>query len=380
MNEGAGAHRGAGAAAVLEEHAGAGFRTPTTTRGAYGWIEAVLRRFEYRVKLPAQTARRCWRICNARAAGRAQVNTAGVARWSRASHWSRATAPRNTPSRPLQRGRRGLLAEVDRAMGTLSGPPRACVLRRQRCLRRRTLPAAWLDLGGHLYNLRASAGYRAQRVIADKTPGDPGRHGGVRRRPRPRVGRASSTASTACTRAIKTAPRARITSTRWTASRQAGGGHRADDLERRTCARDRADAPAVPVRDRGFPRRQRQRRYVNHAVARMLDRSCASSSPQPPRHSNDWRLAETKNGAVVRKESATCTSRSATLRASTPTAAVPQPVPELPPTVSVRHRQARPEQTRTHQARVPPEDAMTSWTSWRACPEANRQLRGGHHA
>ena len=51
-----------------------------------------------------------------------------------------------------------LLAEVDRAMGTLSGPATACVLRRQRDVFK---DARFQRLGdisvGHLYNLRNSA-------------------------------------------------------------------------------------------------------------------------------------------------------------------------------------------------------------------------------
>ena len=63
-----------------------------------------------------------------------------------------------------------LLAEVDRAMGTLSGPTTACVLRRQREV---FGDARFVRLGSisvaHLYNLRNSAGYRPQRVGLTKT-------------------------------------------------------------------------------------------------------------------------------------------------------------------------------------------------------------------
>ena len=42
--------------------------------------------------------------------------------------------------------------------------------------------------------------------------------------------------------------------------------------------------------------------YVNHAVARMLEKLRIEFTRSRPRRSNDNGLAETKNGAVVRKE------------------------------------------------------------------------------
>ena len=42
--------------------------------------------------------------------------------------------------------------------------------------------------------------------------------------------------------------------------------------------------------------------YVNHRVAAMLEKLKAEFTRSRPRHSNDNGLAETKNGAVIRKE------------------------------------------------------------------------------
>jgi len=79
-----------------------------------------------------------------------------------------------------------LLAEVDRAMGTLSGPATACVLRRQRDV---FGDARFERLGSisvaHLYNLRNSSGYRQQRVVLTKTRGDKAAAIGVRKAPAP---------------------------------------------------------------------------------------------------------------------------------------------------------------------------------------------------
>ena len=53
--------------------------------------------------------------------------------------------------------------------------------------------------------------------------------------------------------------------------------------------------------------------YVNHCVANMLDKLKVKFTHSRPRHSNDNRLAENKNGAVVRKEFGFAqTSRNAT--------------------------------------------------------------------
>ena len=149
-----------------------------------------------------------------------------------------------------------LLAEVDRAMGTLSGPATACVLRRQRDVfgdeRFERLGAISV---GHLYNLRHSARLpqpargadqdtadedardrRAQGAGArgpsglhphrQRPPGRPGRHQGAV--PHQRGGLRHPVA---------------------------GGGQRAGHLRGASAQRDRADAGAVPVRDPGLSRR-----------------------------------------------------------------------------------------------------------------------------
>ena len=79
-----------------------------------------------------------------------------------------------------------LLVDVDRAMGTLSGPATACVLRRQRDV---FGDERFARLGGvsvgHLYNLRNSAGYRNQRVVLTKTQPSKNTQIGVRKAPAP---------------------------------------------------------------------------------------------------------------------------------------------------------------------------------------------------
>src|SRR5262245_49888245 len=130
------------------------FRAAQDDEGRYGWIEAVLRRLGWR------QLRLGWRQL-----GRADKG-AVLAYLQRFSGYSRAQVTRLvsrwTAGRPLAKNYRApehafarrstaadvaLLAEVDRAMGTLSGPATACVLRRQReRLRRHAVRAARIDL------------------------------------------------------------------------------------------------------------------------------------------------------------------------------------------------------------------------------------------
>jgi len=55
-----------------------------------------------------------------------------------------------------------------------------------------------------------------------------------------------------------------------------------------------------PFRIRGF-HSDNGSEYINHMVAEMLDKLLIEQTKSRPRHSNDNGLAESKNGAVVRK-------------------------------------------------------------------------------
>lgn len=75
-----------------------------------------------------------------------------------------------------------LLAAVDRAIRSSSGPATACVLCRQRDI---CGDARFERLGSiavaHLYSLRSGCGYRAQRVVLSKTRSDKAAPIGVRK-------------------------------------------------------------------------------------------------------------------------------------------------------------------------------------------------------
>ncbi len=104
---------------------------------------------------------------------RAQI-TRLVSRWDAGKPLVKSYgAPRHPFARLYTAADVALLVDVDRAMGTLSGPATACVLRRQHDVfgdeRFERLGSISV---GHLYNLRHSARYRKQRVVLTKTQPD----------------------------------------------------------------------------------------------------------------------------------------------------------------------------------------------------------------
>jgi transposase InsO family protein len=187
-------------------------------------------------------------------------------------------------------------------MGTLSGPATACVLRRQRDVFKE---AGFERLGdisvAHLYNLRNSTGCRAQRVVLAKT--QPTRRVDicVRRAPAP-AGRAGFI---------------RIDSVH---PGDFGGIEGLCHVNAVDCVaqwqgvatvQTISEAHMLPVIEQileQFPfeilgfHADNGSEYVNHRVAKMLDKLKAEFTRSRPRRSNDNGLAETKNGAVVHKE------------------------------------------------------------------------------
>jgi hypothetical protein len=214
------------------------FRRAEDDEGRYGWIEQVLRRFEYRrLGRPDKGAVLAY-LQHLSGYSRAQL-TRLVSRWMHGKPLVKNyRRPEHAFARRYTAADVALLAEVDRAMGTLSGPATACVLRRQRDVFKDTRFERLGDISvAHLYNLRNGAPYRAQRVVLTKTRPSRGAGIGVRaRRRRPRDARGSS-ASTASTRATTTASRACITLTRWTASLSGRWWPRCRPSAKPTCCR-----------------------------------------------------------------------------------------------------------------------------------------------
>jgi transposase InsO family protein len=277
------------------------FRRAENDAGRYAWVGSVLRRFGYgRLK---RADRGVMLVYLQRLSGysRAQVKRL-VATWLAGEplvkHYR---APEHAFARRYTATDVALLAEVDRAMGTLSGPATACVLRRQRDVFQDTRFERLGSLSvGHLYNLRNSAGYRGQRVVLAKTRPAKAVTIGVRKAPTPEgrpgfiridsvhQGDLDGTKGLYHINAVDCVTQWQVVATVQTISE----AHLLPVIEQMLAQ--------FPFEILGF-HADNGSEYVNHQVARLLDKLRIEFTRSRPRHSNDNGLAETKNGAVVRK-------------------------------------------------------------------------------
>jgi transposase InsO family protein len=277
------------------------FQAAADDAGRYAWIECVLKRFDY-ARL-ARADRGCVLAYLQRLSGysRAQI-TRLVTRWDGGKPLVKNYgAPRCPFARRYTAADVALLAEVDRAMGTLSGPATACVLRRQRDVfgDERYCRLGSLSVG-HLYNLRHSAGYRNQRVVLGKTQASQNTQIGVRKAPAPEgrpgfiridsvhQGDLDGIKGLYHVNAVDCVTQWQVVASVQTISE----AHLLSVIEQMLAQ--------FPFEILGF-HADNGSEYVNHKVARLLDKLRVEFTRSRPRHSNDNGLAETKNGAVVRK-------------------------------------------------------------------------------
>ena len=193
-----------------------------------------------------------------------------------------------------------LLAHTDVLHGTLSGPATKQLMQRAYALYGdiRYQRLAGLSVS-HLYNLRAQAGYRAKRVHWTKTKGQAIAIG-QRRAPVPE-GRPGFI---------------RIDSVHQGDQDGFKGVYHINAVDCLTqfelvasCERisEAYLLPALESLLHDFPFRilgfhaDNGSEYINHTVARLLDKLRVEFTKSRPRNSNDNALAETKNGAIVRK-------------------------------------------------------------------------------
>ena len=277
------------------------FKRADNDEGRYGWIGSVLQRFGYRsLKRPDRGVLLVY-LQRLSGYSRAQLKRL-VAMWgSGAPLVKRYCAPEHAFARRYTAADVALLAEVDRAMNTLSGPATACVLRRQRDV---FADPRFERLGsisvGHLYNLRASAGYRAQRVVLTKTRPTKAATIGVRKAPAPEgrpgfiridsvhQGDQDGIKGLYHINAVDCVTQWEVVATVQTISE----AHLLPVIEQML--------EQFPFEILGF-HADNGSEYVNHRVAEMLDKLRIEFTRSRPRRSNDNALAETKNGAVVRK-------------------------------------------------------------------------------
>ena len=322
-------------------------------QGRYAWIESVLRRFDYRHLARAQRGPVLAYLQRLSGYSRAQV-TRLVSRWAAGKRLAKQyRAPEHAFARRYTDADVALLAEVDRAMNTLSGPATACVLRRQRDV---FGDARFERLGsisvGHLYNLRNSAPYRAQRVVLTKTRPTKAITIGVRKAPTPEgrpgfvridsvhQGDWDGTKGLYHINAVDCVTQWEVVASVQTISEV----HLLPVIEHMLAQ--------FPFEILGF-HADNGSEYVNRRVAEMLEKLRAEFTRSRPRRSNDNGLAETKNGAVVRKVFgyAHIPQRHAK-RFNTFCLEFLNPFLNFHP-MPIRYRRGGPQEARPHQARVP---------------------------
>ena len=286
---------------VLEGTQSLEFRRAEDDEGRYVWIESVLRRSDYPQLPRAHRGPVLAYLQRLSGYSRAQI-TRLVSSWDGGKRLVKGyRAPEHAFARRYTSADVALLADVDRAMGTLSGPATACVLRRQRDVFK---DSRFERLGSisvaHLYNLRNSAPYRAQRVVLTKTRPTKAVAIGVRKAPTPEgrpgfiridsvhQGDWDGTKGLYHINAVDCVTQWEVVATVKTISE----AHLLPVIEQMLAQ--------FPVEILGF-HADNGSEYVNHQVARMLDKLRIEFTRSRPRRSNDNGLAETKNGAVVRK-------------------------------------------------------------------------------
>jgi transposase InsO family protein len=193
-----------------------------------------------------------------------------------------------------------LLAETDVLHGTLSGPATKQLMQRAYALYGDTRYQRLAGLSvSHLYNLRAQAGYRAKRVHWTKTKGQANSIA-VRRAPAPE----------------QRPGFIRIDSVHQGDQDGFKGVYHINAVDCVTqfeliasCERisEAYLLPALHSLLHDFPfailgfHADNGSEYINHTVAKLLDKLRIDFTKSRPRQSNDNALAETKNGAIVRK-------------------------------------------------------------------------------
>jgi len=266
----------------------------------YRHIEAVLKRFGYG-RLARADKGLVLRYLERTTGYSRQQLTRLVARYQRIGKLAKAyRAPTHGFARRFTEADVALLAETDSLHNTLSGPATRYLMARALSVHGdiRYVRLATISVG-HLYNLRQRRGYTERRRVFTKTR-PIGVPIGERRAPAP-DGRPGFI---------------RIDSVHQGDQDGIKGVYHINAVDCvtqweliATCEKI-SEAYLLPVIEAllaGFPFRilgfhaDNGSEYINHKVARMLDKLSAEFTKSRPRHSNDNGLAETKNGAVIRK-------------------------------------------------------------------------------
>jgi transposase InsO family protein len=275
------------------------FRGCGNDQDRYQHIEAVVRRFGYR-RLKRTDKGVVVRYLQRTTGYSRQQLTRLIRRAHMGPLRKRYRAPVHGFARRFSDADVALLAATDTLHGTLSGPATRHLMQRALRLYGDTRYARLATIStAHLYNLRQRSGYTERRREWTKTRPTPVTIG-ERRAPAP-DGRPGFI---------------RIDSVHQGDQDGVKGVYHLNAVDCltqwelvATCEKI-SEAYLLPVLETllaGFPfqilgfHADNGSEYINHQVAKLLDKLRVEFTKSPPRHSNDNGLAETKNGAVVRK-------------------------------------------------------------------------------
>ena len=265
----------------------------------YAWVGAVLKGQEYRQLSKGNKGLVRQYIVKMTGLSRAQT-TRLIGQWMETGSLKVKPRQRVRFTPRYTRAYIELLAQVDEAHETLSGPATLKILHREyhdfadrRFERLSSISVA------HIYNLRRDRAYRERRINIEKTR--PAKVMiGERRRPEPN-GKPGyiriDTVHQGDLDGVKGVYHINAVDevTQWEIVAAVG---------------QISEAWLIPVLERilaQFPFRilgfhsDNGSEYINHRVAEMLNKLLVEQTKSRPRHSNDNGLAETKNGAVIRK-------------------------------------------------------------------------------
>lgn len=265
----------------------------------YGWISETLQIHSYGQRNRAERGVLRSYIAKLTGLSRAQV-TRLIGRYLASGAVKAPKYKRHRFAARYQRTDIELLAAVDEAHDTLSGPATKRILEREfvEYGKKEYQRLAAISVA-HLYNLRQRSRYRERRLHYTKTRPTP-LSIGERRRPEPR-GKPGYV---------------RVDTVHQGDQGGVKGVYHINAVDEITqwqvmaCVGQISEAfllPALeqlleqfPFQIRGF-HSDNGSEYINHTVARLLNKLLIEQTKSRPRHSNDNGLVETKNGAVIRK-------------------------------------------------------------------------------
>ena len=265
----------------------------------YPWIEQVLGRQEYHQQSrPARGLLRSY-LMKMTGLSRAQV-TRLIARYRKSGSLQPAPYRRHRFPQRYTRADLELLATVDTAHENLSGPATRRILEREyRLYGKREFERLSTISVSHLYNLRQQPRYRERRLhyvqtrptpvaIGERRCPDPQGQPGYLRVDTVHQGDAPAGQGVYHINAVDQVTQWEIVAATERISEAW--------LEPVLCALMRQ----FPFRILGF-HSDNGSEFINRIVARLLNKLLIEQTKSRPRHSNDNGLAETKNGAVIRK-------------------------------------------------------------------------------